>query len=74
MKTVEINTEYIKLDQFLKLENIVESGGHAKSFILENEILVNGEVEFRRGRKLRNGDVVKVKGQEYKILHTGEQM
>lgn len=74
MKTVEINTEYIKLDQFLKLEDIVETGGSAKAFISDNTILVNGEFENRRGRKLRNGDIVKVANQEYKIICTGEQL
>ena len=52
--------EYIKLDQFLKLANVVETGGQAKLLILNGEVRVNGEVELRRGRKLRTGDVVQV--------------
>lgn len=57
---VENKGEYIKLDQFLKLANIVETGGQAKLLILNGEVRVNGEVELRRGRKLRSGDVVQV--------------
>jgi ribosome-associated protein len=56
--------EYIKLDQFLKLARIVQSGGEAKHLILSGAVLVNGQVETRRGRKLRQGDVVVVEGEE----------
>lgn len=60
MNTIGIRTEYIKLDQFLKLAEIVSSGGEARFYIQENPILVNGEPEDRRGRKLRPGDEIKV--------------
>ena len=56
--------EYIKLDQFLKLAEVVQSGGEAKQLIQSGGVLVNGEVEIRRGRKLRRGDVVMVEGEE----------
>ena len=56
--------EYIKLDQFLKLAQIVATGGQAKLVILEGHVKVNGEVELRRGRKLRDGDRVEVDGEE----------
>lgn len=56
--------EYIKLDQFLKLAEVVQSGGEAKQLIQSGAVLVNGEVETRRGRKLRQGDVVIVEGEE----------
>lgn len=52
--------ETIKLDQFLKLAQIVDSGGQAKHLIQAGFVRVNGEVETRRGRKLRHGDVVLV--------------
>ena len=58
---------YITLQQFLKLKDIVSSGGEAKFFIAENEILVNGETEKRRGRKLYPGDNVSVNGRKYEI-------
>ena len=56
--------EFIKLDQFLKLAQIVQTGGEAKQLIQAGGVLVNGEVETRRGRKLRRGDVVVVEGEE----------
>jgi ribosome-associated protein len=60
--------EYIKLDQFLKLAQIVTTGGQAKHVILEGQVKVNGEVELRRGRKLRDGDRVEVDGEELVVM------
>jgi ribosome-associated protein len=48
----------IRLDQFLKLTGLVKSGGEAKYLIQSGEVLLNGEVEVRRSKKLRAGDVV----------------
>ena len=62
--------EYIKLDQFLKLADIVGSGGAAKHLIRSGAIQVNGEEETRRGRKLRHGDVVTIDGEDYVIEAT----
>jgi len=56
--------ETIKLDQFLKLAQIVQSGGQAKHLIRSGIVRVNGEVETRRGRKLYPGDVITVEGEE----------
>ncbi len=56
--------EYIKLDQFLKLAQLAMTGGQAKAMIQEGMVKVNGEVETRRGRKLRDGDRVEVDGEE----------
>ena len=67
MKKVEIYTEYIKLEQFLKLADVVSTGGEANLFLLTNEIFVNDEVENRRGRKLYKGDVVKVNNSLYQV-------
>lgn len=58
------NDEYIKLDQFLKLAQIAMTGGEAKAMIQDGMVKVNGEVETRRGRKLRAGDRVEVEGEE----------
>ncbi|WP_122818229.1 RNA-binding S4 domain-containing protein [Nocardioides pantholopis] len=55
---VPIRDESIRLGQFLKLANLVESGAEAKPLIAEGRVLVNGEVETRRGRQLAKGDVV----------------
>jgi len=64
---VKIDTPYIKLDSFLKAVNAVSSGGEAKILITGGEVLVNGEVELRRGRKLYPGDRVAVGGREYPV-------
>ena len=64
---MEISTEFIKLDSFLKAVNAVGSGGEAKLIIADGQVLVNGEVEFRRGRKLRPGDRVEIGGQRYRV-------
>jgi len=48
----------MKLDQFLKWQNLVSSGGEAKFLIKSGSIKVNGEIETRRGRKLKRGDKV----------------
>jgi len=51
---------FIKLDQFLKWQQVVQSGGEAKMLIRNGNVEVNGEMELRRGRKLFAGDVVAV--------------
>ncbi|MDN6900047.1 S4 domain-containing protein YaaA [Oenococcus sicerae] len=71
MKKVQINTEFITLGQLLKIENIVDSGGSAKFFLRENadSFFVNGESDFRRGRKLYPGDSIKIlKIGDYQIV------
>ncbi|OGX79098.1 S4 domain-containing protein YaaA [Exiguobacterium sp. SH3S2] len=62
MEKVSITTEYVTLGQFLKLADIISSGGQAKFFLEDVEIKVNGEVDQRRGRKLRDGDKIEVEG------------
>ena len=52
--------EYITLNVLLKLADIISTGGMAKIYLQENVVLVNGEEENRRGRKLYRGDVVEV--------------
>ncbi len=56
------DTTYIKLDSFLKWQQLAESGGQAKMVIQNGEVKVNGQTETRRGRKLINGDKVTFKG------------
>lgn len=57
---VQIRDESIRLGQFLKLANLLESGAEAKQMIAEGQVDVNGETEFQRGRQLRDGDLVEV--------------
>ncbi len=54
----QIDTEYIRLDAFLKMNDAVQTGGHAKIVIQDGEVKVNGEVCTQRGKKLRPGDSV----------------
>lgn len=55
---VHIRDEAIKLGQFIKLANLVSTGGEAKDAIANGDVIVNGEVDIRRGKTLRDGDVV----------------
>jgi ribosome-associated protein len=59
---VKVDTEYITLGQFLKLADVIQTGGMAKWFLSENDIIINGEQDQRRGRKLRAGDRVQIDG------------
>jgi ribosome-associated protein len=59
---IKLNTEFITLGQFLKLADVIQSGGMAKWFLSENDIFINGEQDQRRGRKLRAGDKVTIAG------------
>lgn len=65
---IKIETEYIKLDQFLKFAGLVNTGGEAKNIIAEGKVMVNGEVETARGKKLRIDDVIEIDGRKYKIV------
>ena len=69
MKTITITTEFIKLQDLLKLAGAVETGGEAKERIQAGEATVNGEPCPQRGKKLRPGDVVAFDGQEYEIRY-----
>ena len=65
-KTIKIHADqdYIELQNLLKVAGIIDTGGYAKVFLIENEVYVNGERDTRRGRKVRRGDLVKVSKQE----------
>lgn len=62
MTVLPITTEFIRLQDLLKLASLVSTGGEAKLRILNGEVSVNGEVCTQRGRKLRPGDVVAFAG------------
>lgn len=65
---IKIQTEYITLGQFLKLADIIDSGGMAKWYLQEHEVTVNGVKENRRGRKLKAGDVIMIENKESFII------
>ncbi|MCU0434796.1 MAG: RNA-binding S4 domain-containing protein [Bacteroidia bacterium] len=67
----EIEGEYIELIQLLKVLNIAETGGQAKWLVEEGNVKLNGEVEYRKRAKLRNGDVVICSGVEVSIVGGG---
>lgn len=58
MEIIKLRDEFIKLGQALKAANLVEDGVEAKYVIQDGEVLVNGEPDTRRGRKLYDGDVI----------------
>lgn len=72
MKTIVIHTEFIKLQDLLKLANAVSSGGEAKERVQAGEAAVNGQTCAMRGKKLRPGDVVSFGGEEYAIAYAGQ--
>lgn len=63
--TISGNT--IKLDQFLKLMGVAPTGGQAKIMIQDGDVLVNGKIETRRGRKLVSGDQVVVGRETFSV-------
>ena len=67
MNTIEITTEYIKLQDLLKLAGLTYTGGEAKVMVQEGLVKVNGEVCTMRGKKLRPGDRVSLDGQEFEV-------
>lgn len=68
MEVIKLRDEFIKLGQALKAANLVEDGVEAKYVIQDGEVLVNGEVDTRRGRKLYDGDIISFHGEEIKIV------
>ena len=64
---VPIKDDSIRLGQFLKLANLVESGAEAKPVIADGLVTVNGEVDTRRSRQLAVGDVVTLAGQSARV-------
>lgn len=61
-ETVQITTEYIKLQDLLKFAGVTDTGGMAKEVIQAGEVKVNGEVCTMRGKKLRPGDMAELSG------------
>lgn len=72
-EAVAITTEFIKLQDFLKFINVVESGGMAKSLIQEGAVEVNGEVCTMRGKKLRPGDSIRFMGSVWTVAGDGHE-
>ena len=60
MNEIKITTDFIKLDQFLKLSGAAGTGGHAKILISEGQVKVNGIIATERGKKIRKDDIVEI--------------
>jgi len=67
MREVEITEEPIELYKILKFENMVNSGGEAKFVISQGQVMVNGEVETRKRKKIFSGDIVEFKAEKIRI-------
>jgi ribosome-associated protein len=68
MKEIKIDTEYIKLDAFLKWSGAASMGSEAKIVIQNGEVKLNGNIEVQRGKKLVKGDIIEFDGESYKIV------
>ena len=67
MRVVEINREPVELYKILKFEGLVSSGGEAKRLIGDGQVMVNGEIETRRRRKMLSGDVIEFRGESLQL-------
>jgi len=67
-REIAIHTAFIRLDALLKLAGMAQTGGHAKILILEEEVLVNGEICTIRGKKCVVGDTITVEGEELVLI------
>jgi ribosome-associated protein len=71
VQEIKIRGEMIRLGQLLKLGGVVETGGDGKDLLATGAVLVNSEVETRRGRQLHDGDVVEVEEWEFRVSADG---
>lgn len=62
MEKITIYTEFIKLQQALKLAGLIDQGSDVKVYLAEGMVFVNGETATQRGKKIHPGDVIEVKG------------
>lgn len=69
METITIHTEFIRLQDLMKLADLASSGGEAKLLIQDGQVLVDGEVCLQRGRKLRPGATVAFRGRSYTVAY-----
>ena len=65
---VKIQTEFIKLDSFLKFCGAASLGSEAKMYVLDELVKVNGEICTERGKKLYRGDIVEFNGETFKVV------
>lgn len=68
MMEFKLKGEYIELIKLLKICNIAQTGGHGKILITEGEVLLNGEVETRKRKKIVIGDIIEVEGEKIEVI------
>lgn len=68
MLELKIKDDFIKLGQAMKLADLVDSGVDAKLVIQDGQVFVNGEAEYQRGKKLRDGDIFEFDGTQVKVV------
>ncbi|MFB6320191.1 RNA-binding S4 domain-containing protein [Saccharicrinis sp. FJH54] len=73
MLTFQLKTEYIELIKLLKVMQLVQTGGHAKIVVEDGEVMLNGQTEYRKRAKLRDGDIIEYEGQKIKITGASEK-
>ena len=64
----ELKEEFVELYKILKFEGLADSGGMAKQFIADGQVIVNGEVETRKRKKISAGDRIEFSGQSIEVL------
>ena len=69
METITITTEFIRLQDLMKLGSLVSTGGEAKIVIQDGQVSVNGEICLQRGKKLRPGDMVQYGGRACTVAY-----
>ncbi len=67
MRKIEITKEPVELYKILKFEGVVSSGGEAKAVIDNCQVMVNGEIETRKRKKIMSGDIIEYKNEKFKI-------
>lgn len=73
MEIIKIRKGIIKLDQFLKWAGIIQTGGEAKELILSAVVKVNGEKEKKRGRQLKDKDIIEINNRKFMIAGTQDE-
>lgn len=68
MKEIEIRGDYIQLDQFLKKEDIISSGGETGYFLEKHKVLLNGNAVHEKRKKIRLGDQLSLDGEIYVMI------
>ena len=72
MRDVILNKEPVELHKILKFEGMVPSGGVAKMAIESGDVIVNGEVETRKRKKMVAGDVIEFNGEKIRLTVSGQ--